>query len=369
MYKFSEEQITTQFWASMEDCKIVSRYPFELIMDGKTHRFAVEGERCNDFNGSGAYFIHADGWPNWGIMDYHQHSSFQLYKFDINKLSDLERERERVDEEEGERLTPEQWREIAERKEAKRKREEAKSRAQAFDRACREYLSGSKDEVWKHPYLRERFVKNGIIAEAKDFDLFDWKVFGYPYPNKMKIVVHPVNTRQCETGDLLVPLSDALTDHFRTLQIIKAKKRSDGKWDKRFYYGVPIRNVCYKIQSPNSEEAPRVFLCEGVCTGLAVKALVHREGTIFCAMDCGNLEAVARSLRVRYPGKKIILMADNDGATFQKREFNPGIREANILLKKKLVDAIKPAQIAGRENQNIDWYDVLVERIKQGGRI
>ena len=217
--------------------------------------------------------------------------------------------------------------------------------------------------VWTHPYLKERFSDSGIIAYANDFDLFDWSIWEYPYPNKMKIIVNPVNTRQCDRGDLLVPLSDALTDHFQTLQIIKAVKDSEGKYPKRFYYGVSIRNTCYKIRSEGSDESPYIFLCEGVCTGLAVKALVHRKGTIYCAMDCGNFEEVARSLRVRYPGKKIILMADNDGATFQKRDFNPGIDAANKLLKKGLVDTVKPAQIVGRANQNVDWYDVLSTRI------
>ena len=368
MFRFTEEQIAAQFWQSMEDCEIQPRDTFQLIMDGQIHRFAVRGDRYRDEDGAGVYFIHADGWPNWGIMDHHRDDEFIKYKFNADKLSDAERERARVDD--GERLTPEQWREIAKRKEAERKREEAERRKQAFEQACREYASAVEGDVpiitWDHPYLKERFTDSGIIADAKDFDLFYWSLWGYQYPNKMKIVVNPVNKRQCERGDLLVPLSDARNGHFRTLQIIKAAKDSAGKYPKRFFYGVPIKNTCYEIRSEGSDKSPYIFLCEGVCTGLAVKALVHRKGTIYCAMDCGNLEEVARSLRSRYPGKKIILMADNDGATFQKREFNPGIDAANKLLKKGLVDKVNPAQIGGRENQNVDWYDVLATRIISG---
>jgi putative DNA primase/helicase len=51
-------------------------------------------------------------------------------------------------------------------------------------------------------------------------------------------------------------------------------------------------------------------ICEGYATGLSI----HRATgfTVYCAIDAGNLRAVAESVRAQHPQAKIILAADND---------------------------------------------------------
>lgn len=62
-----------------------------------------------------------------------------------------------------------------------------------------------------------------------------------------------------------------------------------------------------------------LLICEGVATGLTLhEATGH---AVACAMDCGNLLPVARSLRARHPNVAIIIAADNDRFT----EGNPGV--------------------------------------------
>ncbi len=46
------------------------------------------------------------------------------------------------------------------------------------------------------------------------------------------------------------------------------------------------------------------------------------------AFSAGNLEAVARMVRVRYPDRQIIICADNDAKTAEKTRANPGLDAA-----------------------------------------
>ncbi len=57
-------------------------------------------------------------------------------------------------------------------------------------------------------------------------------------------------------------------------------------------------------------------------------------------------------------------MADNDKATELKTGRNPGVKAAIELKQAGLIDASKIPQIPERENDNVDYYDVLVYRKK-----
>ena len=63
-----------------------------------------------------------------------------------------------------------------------------------------------------------------------------------------------------------------------------------------------------------------------VCEGYATGASIH-EATGFavvCAMNCGNLLAVSKALREKFPQREIIIAADNDQFT----DGNPGVTKA-----------------------------------------
>ena len=75
VFKVSENIIIQEFFNFMSSVGITPKYNFEPILDGRTHRFATDEDRGN--SKSGAYYIHADGFINFGAMDFHRHSEMQ----------------------------------------------------------------------------------------------------------------------------------------------------------------------------------------------------------------------------------------------------------------------------------------------------
>ena len=113
-------------------------------------------------------------------------------------------------------------------------------------------------------------------------------------------------------GALVLPLRD--TDgELHSLQFIGA----DGT--KRFLSGGQIVG-CFFTLADKPDGA--LVVCEGYATG----ASVH-EATGFavvCAMNCGNLLAVSKALRKKFPEREIIIAADDDAWT----NGNPGLTKA-----------------------------------------
>lgn len=111
-------------------------------------------------------------------------------------------------------------------------------------------------------------------------------------------------------GDLLVPLHDHQGKQVN-VQLINAKG------EKRYLAGGQKAGAFHRI-----EGGELVAVCEGYATGVSVH--LATEATVYCAMDCGNLLAVANIARAHHPKSRIILAADNDAHT----EGNPGKTKA-----------------------------------------
>lgn len=389
-YYFSEAVILNQFLDFLDEYHIRPKYREDWEMDGLLHRFAVEGDRSG--SKSGAYFIHPDDYPNWGAMDYHYHSEMQLGKLDLEAVPFAEREHYRAQLPKHETSQTFEEREHARQFfEAKNREKQAQTEArkeqfrqQQFRRACEEYNGAAFGGLY-HPYIDERFHRVPVLElgtntflgiHIRDFNLWEYvrnvdpKRPSTENPHTLGVVIDPVKGGPCKKNDLLIPCTDALTKKFRTLQIISSEKGADGKFQKRFYAGLPIDNICYKFAVPERhglpgcEHATTILLCEGVFTGLAVLTMTQGAYPVFCAMTCGNLRNVASSLRQRFPNMKIILMADNDKATELKSGTNPGVKAAIELKQAGLIDLVKIPQIPEHENENVDYYDVLVYRKK-----
>ena len=389
-YYFSEAVILNQFLDFLDEYHIRPKYREDWEMDGLLHRFAVEGDRSG--SKSGAYFIHPDDYPNWGAMDYHYHSEMQLGKLDLEAVPFAEREFYRAQLPKHETSQTFEEREHARQffeaknreKQAQREAIQEQFRQQQFRRACEEYNGAAFGGLY-HPYIDERFHRvpvpelgnNTFLGiRIRDFNLWehvrdvDPKRPSTENPHTLGVVIDPVKGGPCKENDLLIPLIDAMTGKFRTLQIISSEKDANGKFQKKFYPGLPIDNACYKFAVPEQhglpgcENANTILLCEGVFTGLAVLTMTRGAYPVFCAMTVGNLRNVAHTLRQRFPQMKIILMSDNDKATELKTGRNPGVEAAIKLKQANLIDASKIPQIPERENENVDYYDVLVSRKK-----
>lgn len=110
----------------------------------------------------------------------------------------------------------------------------------------------------------------------------------------------PYHLRQLAGGRLLVPLcADGVLVNLQTIT-------TNG--DKRFLRGGRVKG-CY---SPiGTIEAGRpVYVCEGWATGATLHA--HTGAAIACAMNAGNLEAVALALRARFGDSLELIIAGDD---------------------------------------------------------
>jgi len=125
-------------------------------------------------------------------------------------------------------------------------------------------------------------------------------------------LAEPMSVGGCrfEAGDLLVELTDA-EDGTVNAQLINAQG------EKRYLAGGQKADSFHRIEGEK-----QVAVCEGYATGLSVH--LATRATVYCAMDCGNLLAVAKIAQARHPGARILLAGDNDAHT----TGNPGKVEA-----------------------------------------
>ena len=341
----------------------------QLDMDGQIHRIAMEGDRWGAT--SGAYYVHADGCPNWGFRDFRKHSEMLQFSFNWEAIPFETRKAYYQEQNDSYPFSYTQAQENA-RAEAlirqrKKQEAEAKAKQEAISRARYLYETASVSNVSKHPYIAERFIKKGIhvwpYMHVWDFE--HYLTIDPPY-NAIKRATVEVMTPhgiECKPKRLIIPITNTLTREIQSLQIISDRPDKEGKYQKGFLKCTSPKGGCYELIPQTAQNSQAICICEGLCTGLAIIVLTYGQLPVFCAMTSGNIEHVARGLRKRYAGKKIIIMADNDAATASKTGTNTGIKAANDAKDKGLADTVK-IPIIKSTNQNIDWYDVLAERRK-----
>lgn len=126
--------------------------------------------------------------------------------------------------------------------------------------------------------------------------------------------VHPHLLRQLSQGRLLVPLCE--DGRLVNLQIITPDA------GKRFLPGGRVQG-CYSPLGKITDDC-RLYVCEGWATG----ATLHRNtgSPVVCAMNAGNLKAVAKTMRDRYSETLDLVIAGDDD---RKTAGNPGRNAAN----------------------------------------
>lgn len=145
-------------------------------------------------------------------------------------------------------------------------------------------------------------------------------------------------------GQLLVPLYDS-EGKLKSIQFISA----DG--GKRFMAGGQVTGCCTVFGEPKSE----LVICEGVATGATIAEQTGLPVAI--AFSAGNLVAIARIMRIRYPEIRIIMAADNDMYT----PNNPGVasaRKAAALVRGRLAVPVFPANAEGNPTDFNDLYRI-----------
>ncbi len=234
--------------------------PTNIAADGMIHRCDAEGRNGQ---GDAAYLLHLDGIAAGGFENWRDGLGWETWRADIGrKLSHVE--------------AAELSRRAAEAK-AKREAEEAQRHAEARERAAAKWQAAKPADP-AHPYL----VTKGV---------------------------RPHGIRQ--DGDaLLIPLR--ASGELHSIQSIA----SDG--GKRFLSGGRVTGCYFSIGKPDGT----LCIAEGYATGASIFEATGYAAAV--AFNAGNLDAVARELRSKYPDMRIIVCADDDYRT----DGNPGIREA-----------------------------------------
>lgn len=249
--------------------------PDEIVADGRLHRFGTK-PRDKD---NGWYYLHLNGVPygEAGCWDGSGAERIEWKGRAQAALSEAERDAYR--------------RQVAEARSA-REAEEARRHgaAGAKAQAIWDEALPTRDD---HPYLTRKRVK-----AHPGLKVGEW-------PQRRKA--------DC----LLIPMRD--TDgRLWNVQAVFLERDPELDRDKDFLAGAR-KAGCYFVMGK-----PDGVLC--IAEGYATGASIH-EATgyaVAIAFDAGNLESVARGLRAKFPGLRLILCADDDAAT----EGNPGLTKA-----------------------------------------
>ena len=345
-----ESIILEEFFAHLRDIGIEPKGDFYPILDGQIHRFAVDDDRGGAK--SGAYYVHADGFVNFGAMDFRKHSCMQ-------KGSISRDYRPKYDKKQYEKAIEESRRRQAELQ-IRKKEAEACSRVQMmkeftiYDKERRLVISSDLNTGYEnHPYLKHKGVADLV-----------------QYGMNFRVKKNQTSQNDfSQVGDLLIPLvhvdsaySPKIEERTRDLQIISGKLNHEGKYEKRFYRNIP-KQGCYcelipiQCRGDNyfSDKVKRIFICEGVATGLSLLALTDFESPVFCAMSYSNLMNITKAWRAKLNNHfhsffyhvQIIIAADNDYS-------GVGVKAANEVIEAGYaVDKIIPSEIGQDFN---DYY-------------
>ena len=241
---------------------------------------------------AGWYCLHGDNLPAGAFGDWRQGFTQNWCAKADSVMSQQEREA---------------YRQRLQQIQAQREVEQAQRHESARDRANRMWSESS--HVAEHPYLTAKSVQ------------------GY-------------GLRQ--TGDmLLVPLRD-VAGTLHSLQTI------DASGQKRFLSGGKVQGCYHSIGQPDG----CIVVCEGFATGASIHMATGHA--VACAMNAGNLQAVAMALHAKYPALNIVIAADDDHAT----TGNPGMTAARQAALSVGGDVAVPLFDANRPAKATDFNDL-----------
>lgn len=257
----------------MEFSAYLSEYGINAdpILDGEVHRFKGPGDKNND-----SWYIGSLVSTSKEVIPTLTNGNWRTgmkSTYRSNKINELSSEDLKTLEEKQKEHAERAAKNLAER------------RALAQAEAKRLWAMASSDGVETHPYVVRKKIK----------------------PKRARVL----------DGALLIPSFDEASNMWGLQRIYP-----DG--GKFFLSGQKVKGTSHVLFGKSDEF---VYLCEGYATGCTINELTGV--TTFVAFDCGNLLAVADTIRANgYPGK-IIVCADND---CWKEGGNPGVEAGTAVL-------------------------------------
>ena len=265
-------------------------YQGPLVPDGKLHRVRASGDRARN-----SWFVLYPGSVLAG--------AYGCWKRQLNEAWCSRQPRE---------LSAAEWSDVRrqwQQADLERRRTEAVRQAKA--RSTAQWLLDRSKPAGSHPYLERKGVRT-----------------------------HGELRHSCR-GELIVPLRDP-AGVLQSLQFI------DPDGGKKFLGGGKVSGCYYTLA--NGADGPLV-----IAEGYATAASIYEATGIatVAAMNCGNLAAVASSLRKQYPERDIIIAADDDHWT----DGNPGVTKATEAAQAIHARVAVP-QFTNSANRSTDFNDL-----------
>ena len=271
----------------------------DIRADGKLRRYNIAED--DEKKRTGAYALHADGWPNgWG-MDWrrggNEKSYWKMSREYLPELSEEDRKKYAEDMEARRKAAAE---------ETRRLQGEAAKRARSMWDAATPI---GAEVLRSNAYLKKKKIREAVGA----------KLLG---------------------NDILVPL------HTPGGQLVSLQKiPPEGK--KTFLTFGLTRGCFCMLGEDEAWNGRYVFVCEGWATGVTVYEATGCAVAI--AFSAGNLRHVTGTMLERYPGK-LALAPDND-----RSRGNPGMTQAFSIEDEFDIPLAVPAFKDGE--QGTDWND------------
>lgn len=156
--------------------------------------------------------------------------------------------------------------------------------------------------------------------------------------------------RMSSDGRLVVPVMDA-QGQLLSLQFI------DAKGSKMFLKDGKTQGGRFPIAAQAGNEAGPLLIGEGYATVATACRATGFAGEV--SFNCGNLPAVAKMARQQYPGREIVLIADNDIRTKIKTGHNPGLEHAERAAREA---GGKVALCPAQDGESTDFNDLALVR-------
>lgn len=234
--------------------------PDEIHADGKLRRFPTNEKRGDD---AGWYVLYDDGIPS-GAFGCWRSGISETWRTDVFRSLNATEETE--------------IRARVERMRRERELDDARRKVEARAKAA---------QIW------------AAATPADD---------SHPYLQRKRVAPHGARIHD---GKLVIPMHDE-TGALVGLQFIAP----DG--GKLFLSGTKLNGSSFQI----GEIGDPIFICEGFASASTVYAATG--GGVLVAFAAGNLLNIAKQIRIKHPGKRIVLCADNDKYT----PANPGLKAA-----------------------------------------
>lgn len=295
------------------------------IMDGRFHRATVEGDKGAEQSGS--YAGHREGRLPGGIINNFRTGERINWKYEGKVESISSEDRARLDAE-----------------------ATARNQRRADEIAAQhDGVAKIAEAIWKeappasadHPYCANKGIAapsahglRVVPATVSDEAMAAGVRIARTAQQAKSMRATEPDARVFIAGDLLVPVLDGAGKLWSVQSINPQFKgfMKDGR--KAGLYTVAGADPSAFAATLDKDPTIPLVLAEGYATGDTVSRLLgHPVAVAFDSgnLDSGNLDAVARSLRERWPDRPLLIAADNDHRKEIRPDGKPGI---NVGLKK-----------------------------------